>query len=212
MSAETLDLWVYDLAHLPNEVIAHALARVRREIKGRDGFKPVWALCDVLDRAGVVNTAAVEDAEARVAWDAVLDFSKKYISKDSEGSFYVKAKIRRTGEVRIEPERVTNGLVQIGRRQVCNCRPVHIVETIGIPDLGPRIIDSLRRIGGWTVIIQMDPTRDQPHVQRRFFEEFRSWQASEAAINHGSLPAQVRESVQNLSAAKAMDGQKQLRE
>src|ERR1039458_7339874 len=73
MSAETLDLWVYDLAHLPNEVIAHALARVRREIKGRDGFKPVWALCDVLDRAGVVNTAAVEDAEARVAWDAVLD-------------------------------------------------------------------------------------------------------------------------------------------
>lgn len=48
------------------------------------------------------------------------------------------------------------------------------------PELPQRIQDTVRRVGGWRVL--KNPSEaDFPHVQRRFYEEYRAWAATEQA-------------------------------
>jgi hypothetical protein len=47
------------------------------------------------------------------------------------------------------------------------------------PELAPRIRDTVRRTGGWTVYLRMTDD-DFPYVQKRFFEEYEAW----AEIQH----------------------------
>ncbi len=63
LSAPALNLFVEDLAELPDDAIACALARCRREIRGKNGFPPVLTIADVFDRAGVVTEGELEQAE-----------------------------------------------------------------------------------------------------------------------------------------------------
>src|SRR5208283_3079658 len=81
ISHETLTLWSADLAFLvpQDETIAQALRRIRREIKGRDGFKATWTLADILERCGIVAGATAEDADARIAWDELIAYAEKWI-------------------------------------------------------------------------------------------------------------------------------------
>lgn len=55
-----------------------------------------------------------------------------------------------------------------------------------IPELDQRTADCLRRIGRWSAIKTM--TQDNyPFVQKRFYEEYRAWDATAAALNSGAL-------------------------
>jgi len=63
--------------------------------------------------------------------------------------------------------------------------PEHGWFPTGFPKLEQRILDTVRRTGGWKVYALMDET-DFPHQQKRFFEEYRAWTAVEA---HGALLA-----------------------
>ncbi len=45
-----------------------------------------------------------------------------------------------------------------------------------------RIRDTIRRVGGWRAIVNPSPD-DYPHVQRRFYEEYRAWEATEYAAS-----------------------------
>ena len=44
----------------------------------------------------------------------------------------------------------------------------------GAPDLSPRILDTVRRSGGWSCYLRMTD-EDFPHQQKRFFEEYQAW-------------------------------------
>jgi len=73
----------------------------------------------------------------------------------------------------------------------------------GAPKLAPRILDSVRRSGGWTVYLRMTDA-DFPHIQKRFFEEFETWTDVERISDRARLlemPAPVKQ----LAAAKSMD-------
>lgn len=54
------------------------------------------------------------------------------------------------------------------------------------PELEQRTSDSLRRVGGWPAIKTMTMD-DYPFVQKRFYEEYRAWQATESALIRGAL-------------------------
>jgi len=48
------------------------------------------------------------------------------------------------------------------------------------PELPERLRDTVRRVGGWQALVNPSPD-DYPHVQRRFYEEYRVWAATEQA-------------------------------
>jgi hypothetical protein len=54
------------------------------------------------------------------------------------------------------------------------------------PEMDQRTADCIRRIGHWETIKTM--TQDNyPFVQKRFYEEYRAWDATAAALNSGAL-------------------------
>lgn len=55
-----------------------------------------------------------------------------------------------------------------------------------VPKLDQRTADALRRIGGWAVIKTITAD-DYPFVQKRFYEEYRAWSATDAALLRGAL-------------------------
>ena len=60
----------------------------------------------------------------------------------------------------------------------------------GAPDLSPRIVDTVRRSGGWSCYLRMTD-EDFPHQQKRFFEEYQAW----TEIQHVAAdPAKLLES------------------
>lgn len=54
------------------------------------------------------------------------------------------------------------------------------------PDLDPRTADTLRRVGDWKAIKTMT-NDDFPFVQKRFYEEYRAWSATDAALSRGAM-------------------------
>jgi hypothetical protein len=174
LSAPALNLFVEDLAMLSDDVIAHALARCRREIRGRNGFPPTLTIADVLDRAGVVSETQVEEAECRAAWDVLLPHADKYIVNNVHGGYEEKH---------------------------------YFGQSLEIPQLPDRIKDSLRRCGGWQAIKRMT-NEDMPFVQRRFYEEYRAWNATEAALSAGALSG--NQSFAKLLESRAMPGPKRI--
>jgi hypothetical protein len=72
----------------------------------------------------------------------------------------------------------------------------------GAPDLSPRMCDTIRRSGGWSVYLRMTDA-DFPHQQKRFFEEYEAWSEIQAVA---ADPARVLEMprMKELAAAKTM--------
>jgi hypothetical protein len=170
LSAPALNLFVTDLLPLADEAIVRALTRSRREIRGKNGFPPTLTIADVLDRAGVVTEAEVEDSQCRAAWDLVQQYISRHVVRDSEGIY-------------VERDFVGNR----GR--------------VPMPELSQRIRDTVRRVGGWRVLV--NPSEDDlPHVQRRFYEEYRAWAATEQA----SIALKGDPSLQRLAAKVTMPG------
>ena len=57
-----------------------------------------------------------------------------------------------------------------------NCGPEHGWHPENYPKLSDRILDSVRRTGGWVVYLRMTD-QDFPFVQKRFLEEYSAWSA-----------------------------------
>jgi hypothetical protein len=67
-------------------------------------------------------------------------------------------------------------------------RTVGLVEP-GAPELSPRLVDAVRRSGGWSVYLRMSDDHF-PWVQKRFFEEYEAWVEVQAVA---ADPARVLE-------------------
>ena len=80
-----------------------------------------------------------------------------------------------------------------------------------VPTLNQRIIDSVRRSGGWRAYKCMDE-KDYPFQQKRFFEEYQAWIAVERIANSKLLtdaakPLLVAKSMPSLGAQSATTGE-----
>jgi hypothetical protein len=70
------------------------------------------------------------------------------------------------------------------------------------PGLVPRILDSVRLSGGWSVFLRMTD-EDFPFVQKRFFEAYEAWTEVERISDRARLLEIPR--VKELVAAKTME-------
>jgi len=146
LSAPALNLFVEDLSELSDEAIVRGLTCCRREIRGKNGFPAILTIADVLERAGVITQAEIEEAECRAAWDEMQRYVARHVFRDPHGTY-----VERDFE---------------GNR-----------GSIQTPPLSQRLRDTVRRVGGWRAVV--NPAEDDfPHVQRRFYEEYRAWDAT----------------------------------
>src|SRR5260370_23724238 len=65
------------------------------------------------------------------------------------------------------------------------------IET-GAPPISKRVIDCVRRSGGWSVYLRMTD-EDFPFVQKRFFEEWEAWTGIELIARDPSRALVFRE-------------------
>ena len=137
LTAELLAMYVESLTDLSDEQIRVCVGRAIRELKW---FPKPAELRELVS----YNPEEEQDAEARAAWDVVVDFTDKYIQSDPQGCYVVDQGVRR-----VPP-----------------------------PVLSQRILDTVRRTGGWRAYKLMDAA-DLPHQQRRFMAEFKAWAAVE---------------------------------
>jgi hypothetical protein len=131
-----------------DEQIAQSMTRCTRECR-----YPV-RLPDLLQRVPGQEIPATE-AEARRAWDELLQFVRKYVDSDVYGNY--------------GPEH--------------GWYPTY-------PKLSDRVLDTVRRTGGWAVYARLT-SENFPFVQKRFFEEYAAWtavQRVEASKVIASLP------------------------
>jgi hypothetical protein len=136
-------------------------------------------LPDILQRIPGTEAADV-DAEKRIAWETVQRFVRKYVGNDVLGKcgpefgWY-------------GPQRNSLG---------------EIVRPASYPQLCDRILDSVRRSGGWSVYLRMTD-EDFPFVQKRFFEEYEAWTGVERISDRARLLETPRGKA--LVAAKTME-------
>jgi hypothetical protein len=121
LSSTALSLFVNDLAHLPDDVITHALARCRRELRGNNGYPPTLTIADVLERAGVVGESEAEDAEWQVAWDVAVRHASKYIVSNPEGEYEEKHYFGETIDIPKLPQRIGDTVRRIGGWRALKC-------------------------------------------------------------------------------------------
>jgi hypothetical protein len=122
--------------------------------------------------AGDVN------AEKRIAWETVEKFASKYVGNDVHGNYgpdfgWYGPRFNYRGE---------------------------LVRPASYPQLPDRILDAVRRTGGWKAYVLMT-SEDYPHQQKRFFEEYAAW----TDIQH--LGAKVLEMprLKELAVSKSME-------
>lgn len=136
-TAERLRINAEDLIDIPQDALALAFARARREL---DYLPQV----SEIRRLALVDEAGRLDGEMRAAWDVLIDFVAKYVGNDVHGVF----------------------------------GPEHGWYPKSYPTMSDRILDTVRRTGGWKAYKCMTQ-KDLPFVQKRFFEEYTAWTAVE---------------------------------
>jgi hypothetical protein len=83
-----------------------------------------------------------------------------------------------------------------------NCERTSAYVEPDAPGLVPRILDSVRLSGGWSVFLRMTD-EDFPFVQKRFFEAYEAWTEVERISDRARLLEIPR--VKELVAAKSME-------
>jgi len=73
--------------------------------------------------------------------------------------------------------------------------------TVEVPQ---RVLDTVRRTGGWQVYKCMTP-QDFPFIQKRFLEEYKAWHAVERVALERRLPSGVEPPLKALVAGKSME-------
>lgn len=148
-------------------------------------------LPDITQRIIGMEVPVVE-AEMRAAWDAVIRFVDKYVGCDPEGNY--------------GPEYGWYGRACVGYDEHGNLK--YSVPTY--PKLPQRILDCVRRTGGWEQhkLMTID---DQPFLQKRFFEEYQAWTAVENVLDYDADFKKLAVHMPALRfAAKPMDAPKVL--
>jgi hypothetical protein len=84
-----------------------------------------------------------------------------------------------------------------------NCMISRGVRSSEPPKLSDRILDTVRRTGGWKIYIRMTD-EDFPFAQKRFFEEYDAW----IAVEKVELPKLIRETPLLQLVAKPMDARR----
>jgi hypothetical protein len=120
------------------------------------------------------------EAEKRLAWDVVEKFVSKYVGNDVHGNY--------------GPEFGWYGPRFNWRGE--------IVKAASYPQLSDRILDTVRRTGGWRVYALLTD-EDFPFVQKRFFEAYEAWSEVERISDRGRLLETPRG--KELVAAKTME-------
>jgi hypothetical protein len=131
-------------------------------------------LPDIMQRIVGMEVSGVE-ADMRAAWDVVIKYCKKYVGSDPEGNY--------------GPEHGFWG-ASAGREA-------------SYPILPQRLLDCVRRTGGWRQYKRMTEA-DVPFLQKRFFEEYQAWTATEAVVGAAAALLEPRQ-LKQLSAGKAME-------
>jgi len=167
---ERLRINAEDLIDIPQDALAAAFARARRELDYLPGVAEIR-------RLAMVDDASRMDAEMRSAWDLTIKFVDKYVSNDVHGEY--------------GPEHGWYG----ARRD----RSGNIVRPATYPQLDQRILDVVRRTGGWKQYKCMTQS-DLPFQQKRFFDEYRAWAAVEKNVDSSRMLAMTP--VNRLPAAK----------
>jgi hypothetical protein len=122
-------------------------------------------LPDIMQRIPGYEVPAIE-AEARAAWDTAVMFVEKYVGCDAEGQY--------------GPEHGMYGAWGPPDEAGEARHPARY------PQLSRRILDVVRRTGGWIQYKRMTE-EDQPFQQKRFFEEYMAWTAVEQVTDFGKL-------------------------
>ena len=107
---------------------------------------------------------ADKNAAKRVAWDDVEKYVRKFVGNDSQGNY--------------GPDFGWFGPLHNSKGE--------IVKAATYPELPQRILDTVRRTGGWRVYARMTD-EDFPHQQKRFFEEWEAWNEIERLENRHQL-------------------------
>jgi hypothetical protein len=175
-SPERLRINAEDLSDLPREALASAFHRARRELN----FMP--QVSEIRRLAGA-DPATQLDGEKRAAWDVLIKFVEKYVGCDAEEHF--------------GPE--------YGSHSAFGPYDDHGVpkHPATYPQLPPRILDCVRRTGGWKQYKRMTED-DHPFQQKRFFEEYENWEATEISLPTLAACLQIPEAKIKL-LAKPMD-------
>jgi hypothetical protein len=138
LTPECLAIYVESLADLSDDQIRLCFGRA---VRGLEWFPKPSKLREL---AGAEGSATNQDAEARAAWDTVIDFADRYVQSDVHGGYSVDKGCRISAP----------------------------------PQLQQRIVDTVRRTGGWHAYKCMT-NDDFPFQQKRFFEEYKAWNAVE---------------------------------
>jgi hypothetical protein len=87
-----------------------------------------------------------------------------------------------------------------------NCEYDYAYPEPGAPQLPQRIVDCVRRGGGWESVLNMGP-EDFPFVQKRFFDEYKAWDAVQKGepAKFAQLPPPAQKRLQVMAAGKSMD-------
>ena len=136
-------------------------------------------LPDILQRIPGTEAADV-NAERRLAWDVVEKFVRKYVGNDVHGNY--------------GPEFGWYGPQFNWRGEV--------VKAASYTQLSARILDTVRRTGGWRVYALLTD-EDFPHQQKRFFEEYEAWSEVERISDRARILETPRG--KELVAAKTME-------
>src|SRR5215472_7360797 len=113
LTPQRIRIYAADLSDIPEEQLAIAFQRSRRELR----FFP--KIAEIRELAGVGH-GQQQDAEAHAAWDELMKFVRKYVGNDVYGNY--------------GPEH--------------GWYPRY-------PKLSDRVLDTVRRTGGWRVYAYM---------------------------------------------------------
>jgi len=186
LTPEATKIFVHDLASLTDDQIKTGLERTRREVRGSNGFPPKLILQDVLSRAGVLTEDEVESLDAVAAWDEAERVVSRFGWYDSAGEVVLR---RRVGPVykdctRCEGKGFTVGMEKYkdihGKESEhqavadCTCREIEEV-----PEVSQRLLDTVKRIGGWSALKEITPARF-PFTRRDFLLEYTRWRKVES--------------------------------
>lgn len=172
LSTDALIIIVSQLRLRDDKVIRHALDRCAREITTRS-----LSLNDILSRMGDVSEADTIDAAPFAAWDFVLNLRKYHLrpiaGASGEGQYELADGLvndfsRYPGTTTLE-QLMSAHFHATGRREV----PARKIPLLRVSN---RIIDSVRRSGGWARIAQMTPENEN-WVKRDFVEQYKAWEA-----------------------------------
>ncbi len=153
------------------DLILDALHRCARECKFPVRLPDIFARIPGLDVG--------DNSAKRIAWDQAVDFARNWIAVGNETLTILEHRLKCENAIdRNCAHCKGSGFEPIEgstRVRFCRCRGA---REITAPELPLRILDAVRRSGGWSAFVRMTD-EDFPFLQKRFFEEYEAWTAVE---------------------------------